>query len=69
MLTALDQVPNRHQNRADMIRMLLFTGCRKGEILHLWWDEVATATLTLTDSKTGPRTVWLGAAASAVIER
>ncbi len=69
LLTALDKVPNRYQNRADMIRMLLFTGCRKGEILHLRWDEVATATLTLTDSKTGPRTVWLGAAASAVIER
>ncbi len=49
--------------------MLLFTGCRKGDILNLRWDEVAEATLALTDSKTGPRTVWLDGEALAILER
>jgi integrase len=54
---------------AGAIRLLLLTGCRLGEILTLRWDDVdlERALLTLRDSKTGGRAVWLNAAALAVL--
>ena len=55
--------------QADLIRLLLYTGCRKSEIKNLRWSEVEGDTLRLADSKTGPRTVNLSADARAVIER
>ena len=39
---------------ADIIRLLLLTGCRRGEILNLQWREVGEDILELVDSKTGP---------------
>jgi integrase len=47
------------------IRLLLLTGCRKGEILGLRWENVdlERSCLRLPDSKTGAKTVLLGAAA------
>jgi integrase len=52
------------------IRLLLFTGARLREILDLRWTDVdfEHALLTLRDSKTGARPVWLNAAALAVLE-
>ena len=55
--------------QADIIRLLLLTGCRKSEILNLRWREVGNGTLELEDSKTGPRQVLLSPDARAVIER
>ena len=69
LLDALDRVGYFHKDHADVIRLLLFTGCRRGEILHLRWDEVQGDRLNLADSKVGPRTVWLGSAARKLIER
>lgn len=43
-----------------MIYLLLLTGCRRSEILDLTWGEVKSSRLLLHDSKTGPKTVWLG---------
>ncbi len=60
--------PSR-QAQADMIRLLLLTGCRRNEIVGLRWCEVHGATLRLTDSKTGPREVWLPAVARELVER
>ena len=57
------------KGQADMIRLLLYTGCRKSEIKDLRWSEVGENTLRLADSKTGPRTVQLSANARAVVER
>ncbi len=57
------------QPQADMIRLLLLTGCRRGEIVRLRWCEVQGTTLRLTSTKTGPREVWLSAAAQELIER
>ncbi len=50
------------------IRLLLFTGCRRGEILHLKWKDVGDEVLDLSDSKTGPRRVYLNSAARNIIE-
>jgi integrase len=47
------------------IRMLVFTGCRKAEVLTLRWDHIDWyhGCLRLPDSKTGAKTVALGAPA------
>ena len=47
------------------IRLLIFTGCRKSEILTLKWEEVdfENCCLRLPDSKTGKKVVMLGAPA------
>ena len=58
-----------YQSQADMIRLLLLTGCRRSEIVRLRWCEVHRVTLRLIDSKTGPREVWLSTTAQELIER
>ena len=55
--------------QADIIRLLLLTGCRRGEIVHLARDEVKGDRIELKDSKTGPRTVLLNAEARAILDR
>ena len=54
---------------AAAIRLLLFTGCRLREILHLRWDQVdlERVLLFLADCKTGRKTVILNAPALAVL--
>ena len=51
-----------------VITLLLLTGCRYREILTLQWQDVRGSRLLLRDSKTGPRTVWLGSAAREIID-
>ena len=55
--------------QADIIRLLLLTGCRKNEIVRLQRGEVKGDRLELKDSKTGPRTVLLNARAQELVER
>ena len=69
---ALDQHSRtsvRLARQADIIRLLLLTGCRRGEILTLRWNEVDADTIALGDTKTGPRKVYLNAQARHIIER
>ena len=62
-------VQHEGTSQADIIRLLLLTGCRRGEILNLRWDEVHGDTLRLTDSKTGPRAVLLNTEAQRILTR
>ena len=55
--------------QADIVRLLLLTGCRRNEIVRLRWAEVRGDTIALGDAKTGPRTVPLNARARAILER
>ena len=69
---ALDRHARARASRApqaDVIRLLLLTGCRESEILTLRWQDVDGNTLNLVDAKTGPRRVFLNAPARAVLER
>ena len=60
--------PSRAQ-QADVIRLLLLTGCRRSEILTLRWQNVDGDTLKLADAKTGPRRVFLNAPARGILQR
>lgn len=53
---------------ATAVALLLLTGCRVGEIIGLQWQDVRGNRLKLRDSKTGPRVVWLGDEARALID-
>lgn len=73
-IARLNAALDRHANgrgsvQADIIRLLLLTGCRKTEIVRLKRREVGGSRLRLENSKTGPRTVYLSPEARAVIER
>ena len=50
------------------IRLLLLTGCRKGEILTLRRSDYREGHLFLRDGKTGPRTVWLSEPARTILD-
>ena len=67
VLDAQTGMGNRQQ--ADIVRLLLLTGCRKGEILKLRWSEVQADGIVLADSKTGPRRVPLNSQARAILDR
>ena len=67
---ALDGRTGRSAERqADIIRLLLLTGCRRNEIVRLRWSEVRGDCLALADTKTGPRKVPLNSQARRVLER
>ena len=51
-----------------IIRLLVLTGCRKGEIVSLRWSDYREGNLYLRDSKTGPRTVWLSTPARRILD-
>ena len=50
------------------VRLLMLTGCRKGEVATLRWSDYRAGHLFLRDSKAGPRTVWLSRAARDILE-
>ena len=50
-----------------LVRLLILTGCRQGEVRHLRWEDYREGNLYLRDSKTGPRTVWLSRASRHVL--
>jgi integrase len=66
----VNRVTNIGPHAAAALRLLIFTGARLREILDLCWDHVdlQRGLLFLPDSKTGKKTIILGAAALAVLE-
>ena len=56
-------------NAVAAIRLLMLTGCRRGEIMMLRWEDVdlEAGELRLRDAKTGPRQVALSPAAVRVL--
>ncbi|MCY4551995.1 MAG: tyrosine-type recombinase/integrase [Defluviicoccus sp.] len=58
----------RYPRQVAIIRLLLLTGCRNGEILTLRWSDYREGRLFLRDSKTGPRTVWLSGPARRILD-
>lgn len=63
---ALDR--SDHHLLSSIVRLLLLTGARKSEILTLKWKDYREGNLHLSDSKTGPRTVWLSSAARQILD-
>ena len=59
------------QSAINALRLLIFTGCRLSEIMTLKWDYVdfEGSALHLPDSKTGAKTVHIGAPALQVLSK
>ncbi len=75
-LERLGAVLDRHQEEhpwpVAAIRLLTLTGARLSEVLNLKWDEIGElgengASARIADSKTGPRTIWLGPEAARLL--
>jgi integrase len=71
LASALDEEARNSGNvyPSAAIKLLLLTGCRRGEVLSLLWPEVDLAhrCLRLPDSKTGAKIVYLNAPALALL--
>lgn len=63
----LDRDAAAHPVHAAAVRLLLLTGCRVSEVLGLEWRDIRGNRIQLRDAKAGPRTVWLGEEACAVL--
>ncbi|MEM9961809.1 MAG: tyrosine-type recombinase/integrase [Pseudomonadota bacterium] len=53
----LDRYAQEFPIETGIVRMILLTACRPGEIFRLRWENVKPDRLELEDSKTGPRIV------------
>lgn len=70
-MTALEKDGELTAHAVAAFRLLLLTGCRSSEIQKLKWEYVYLEEheLRLPDSKTGAKTVHLGKAAVAILEK
>lgn len=65
---ALREAERSSPAEVAIIRLLLYTGARVGEIRDLQWEWVRPPHLALPDSKTGPKTILLNSQALAILE-
>jgi len=65
---AVEEERAEYPEHTAAVMLILFTGCRVSEILGLRWSDARGHRLHLRDSKTGPRTVWIGDEGRAVID-
>jgi integrase len=68
LTNAREGADRMEQVNATAVTLLILTGCRVSEVLGLQWGDVKGNRLLLRDSKTGPRTVWLGDEARELIQ-
>jgi integrase len=71
MATARDELFRQGvHNGVAVIKLLMFTGARRGELLTLRWSEVdkEDCVLRLADSKTGEKTISLNNAALSILD-
>lgn len=64
---ALRELEPRRPELAALIRFIALTGCRAGEARVLQWDWIEGGRAALPDSKSGPKTIWLGAAVRSLL--
>ena len=57
LIRTLRAAPSRTKTSANAILLMIYTGCRPGEILRLTWKAVKPRHLNLEKTKTGPRRV------------
>lgn len=69
VLARMEAESSTNRQPADIIRLLLLTGCRHREITMLKWHWIDGDVIHLPDSKTGPRDVHLGDEAMAILTR
>ncbi len=70
-LKELEDEKSEPQVAIDALRLLIFTGARKSEILNLKWSEVdlEKGLLRLEDSKTGAKVIYLNLAAIDILKK
>ena len=71
VLKAVEREGSERPSALAAIRLLMFTGCRKSEILGLRWEQVdlERCELRLPDSKTGAKIVHVGGPAIEVLRK
>lgn len=71
VLTAFETDGSESQYAIAAFRLLLLTGCRLREIQTLKWEyvDLDNGQINLPDSKTGAKTIHLGAAAAALLKK
>ena len=57
---ALTDLAKTHPLEASMIRFIALTGARRSEPEGLRWDMIDANRAALVDSKSGPRSPWMG---------
>ncbi len=57
-----------HPPIVAIIRLLILTGCRKTEVVTLRWRDYRNGHIHLSDSKVGPRMVWLSTPARRILD-
>ncbi len=63
----LREFETEHKTLVTFLRFLAVTGARLNEVRSLRWNDLETDRIPLPNSKTGPRTIWLGRAARDVL--
>jgi len=71
VLDACEQDGSEHLSVINALRLLIMTGCRLGEIMTLKWDYIDydEGCFRLPDSKTGAKTVYVGAAVTDLLQK
>lgn len=67
LATALDDFESDYPLAVNAIRLLVYTGARRGEIENLRWDWVQPPRLMLPDSKTGAKIIYLNRQAVEIV--